>query len=399
MLLAANQLIGKKSGQMSGKRAATGPPGASELDCGSSVGSHDPDEDASCFGELSSDEEDDNLDPINDAGDYFLESGEEPDPGHPQFSLPVDPGNHSAGSLAAASAGRTGWNGNASTANMMLSPNHPEILGASAAPMDMSVSQFSASHSTGVAHSAASPGPHAAHSAGSSGWNGGAPRMNTMFSDHYPESLRQHLASLDRSADEFSAPLSTPAARHTRHHVVTGGETVAPRGCPKLFSPGSIERGHNLNQSGKQHGTSFHQFSSPEMGLPLHGNFVAGAGTGLSGGSSQNLQALSPTGEQSLQAPTGESQPPESVADNLPTIPRGKSIIHHELAAGNIVFFSIDLEHGGSWAGILQLSAQAFLQDGTILGEFNRFVKPPEGAHVPASLTGTHGLTQHSNQI
>ena len=211
---------------------------------------------------------------------------------------------------------------------------------------------------------------------------------------------------MDIPADPFSAPHSTPAARHTPHHVVTGGETIAPRGRPKLFSPGSIERGQRWRQSGKPHGTSFHSFSSPEMGPPVSGTFAAGNGMGPFGApgsgvpaDSQQLESLPADGGQSLEAASGVFQHPETVADNPTTVPRGKSIIHHELQAGNMVFFSVDLEHGGQWAGILQLSAQAFLLDGTILGEFNKYVKPPENAHVPASLTSTHGLTQHSDQI
>lgn len=59
---------------------------------------------------------------------------------------------------------------------------------------------------------------------------------------------------------------------------------------------------------------------------------------------------------------------------------RSTSLLHDDLLAGNCVFFSIDLETGGENCGIVQLSAVAFKLDGTLLGEYNSYVKPPDGS-------------------
>ena len=71
----------------------------------------------------------------------------------------------------------------------------------------------------------------------------------------------------------------------------------------------------------------------------------------------------------------------------------------------NLVFFSIDLEHGGDFAGILQLSAEAFVVDssgrtGKRLDLFNEFVKPPSGCiFIPDSLSDKHGLTLQTQEL
>ena len=82
-----------------------------------------------------------------------------------------------------------------------------------------------------------------------------------------------------------------------------------------------------------------------------------------------------------------------------PPIPRGCSEIHHDLTANNVVFFSIDLEHGGDWAGILQLSSVAFTLDGTELETFNEYVKPPTGAIIPDAQSEVNHLSQQSAAI
>lgn len=82
-------------------------------------------------------------------------------------------------------------------------------------------------------------------------------------------------------------------------------------------------------------------------------------------------------------APSNTNTPPpvaSPAAQPLPPIPKGRSAIHYDLEANNVVFFSIDLEHGGDYAGIMQLSSVAFNLDGEELGNFNQFVKPPTGS-------------------
>ena len=76
------------------------------------------------------------------------------------------------------------------------------------------------------------------------------------------------------------------------------------------------------------------------------------------------------------------------------------SIAHELLQADRCVFFSIDLEHGGDRAGILQLSAEAFSKNGERLGDtFDEYVKPPAGAPIPATQTAVHGLSLADRRI
>jgi hypothetical protein len=79
---------------------------------------------------------------------------------------------------------------------------------------------------------------------------------------------------------------------------------------------------------------------------------------------------------------------------------RQNSTISADLNAGRCVFFSIDLEHGGDKAGILQLSVEAFTRDGERLGEpFNLHVKPPAGSSIPTAMTDVHGLSVSDPRI
>ena len=76
------------------------------------------------------------------------------------------------------------------------------------------------------------------------------------------------------------------------------------------------------------------------------------------------------------------------------------SIAHELIQADRCVFFSIDLEHGGDRAGILQLSVEAFSKDGGRLGDtFDEYVKPPAGAPIPATQTAVHGLSLADQRI
>ena len=69
-------------------------------------------------------------------------------------------------------------------------------------------------------------------------------------------------------------------------------------------------------------------------------------------------------------------------------IPRSKSIAHHDIANNNIVYLSLDLETGGEYCGIIQLSGQLFRPNpADISGSdfidvedtFNSYVRPPDG--------------------
>jgi hypothetical protein len=73
---------------------------------------------------------------------------------------------------------------------------------------------------------------------------------------------------------------------------------------------------------------------------------------------------------------------------------RQNSIISADLNGDRCVFFSIDLEHGGDKAGILQLSMEAFTRVGEKLGEpFNMYIKPATGSSIPRAMTDVHGLS------
>jgi len=64
-------------------------------------------------------------------------------------------------------------------------------------------------------------------------------------------------------------------------------------------------------------------------------------------------------------------------------IPRGKSIAHHYMPS-KMVYVSFDVETGGEYCGIIQMSANTFRinnNDGKIEREsFDRYVKPRDGA-------------------
>jgi len=73
-------------------------------------------------------------------------------------------------------------------------------------------------------------------------------------------------------------------------------------------------------------------------------------------------------------------------------------LLHHWLEADLLVFFSVDLEHGGDLDGIVQLSAQASVLGGAALGGFNTCVKPPDGTCIQSSSTAVHSLALNDPQ-
>ena len=73
-------------------------------------------------------------------------------------------------------------------------------------------------------------------------------------------------------------------------------------------------------------------------------------------------------------------------ADRKP--PHAKSIAHFDLADNKIVFLSLNLETGGEYCGIIQLSVQLFRQNPAdpqqktfihVEETFNEYVRPPDG--------------------
>ena len=107
--------------------------------------------------------------------------------------------------------------------------------------------------------------------------------------------------------------------------------------------------------------------------------------------------------------PNGGTQQNENVAqgvahlDQLP-IPKNKSIAHNYIVSGNIVYCSFDIQTGGEFCGIVQMSAQKLRISGgnTIEVEeetFNAYVKPGDGAIWDERLTSIHGLSAAKPEI
>jgi hypothetical protein len=100
--------------------------------------------------------------------------------------------------------------------------------------------------------------------------------------------------------------------------------------------------------------------------------------------------------------------PTATVDESLP-IPRGKSLAHHYIKTNKVVYCSFDLEHGGEYCGVIQISAQLFRPNiADITGQdfvrvektFNQYIQPPEGAiWNEAACQATHKLHANSPQI
>ena len=89
---------------------------------------------------------------------------------------------------------------------------------------------------------------------------------------------------------------------------------------------------------------------------------------------------------------------PEDCDDQQTSAPTKKasasinSIIHKDFTANRVIFISLDIETGGPNCGILQLSASVVDQDGTLLGEYDTYVKPPPGAVFLPQAVAVHGI-------
>ena len=80
---------------------------------------------------------------------------------------------------------------------------------------------------------------------------------------------------------------------------------------------------------------------------------------------------------------------------------RSKYSIAHEWIDMNLaVLFHIDIEHAGDEAGIVQLSVVATDQTGhEVLGEFDRYVRPPEGAKWCTQQMNVHNIHPSQDRI
>jgi len=60
------------------------------------------------------------------------------------------------------------------------------------------------------------------------------------------------------------------------------------------------------------------------------------------------------------------------------------------------VLYSIDLEHGGPAAGVLQLSCIAFMLNGKELGQFDQYIFPVKNTTISPATSQIHKLTLQS---
>lgn len=94
---------------------------------------------------------------------------------------------------------------------------------------------------------------------------------------------------------------------------------------------------------------------------------------------------------------------------DAPPIPRNKSIAHFDLQNNTVVFCSLDLETGGEYCGIIQLSAELFrpnpsdplsLDHMKVEEAFDMYVKPPPNAiWNEEACRSSHGLTASSTEV
>jgi len=119
------------------------------------------------------------------------------------------------------------------------------------------------------------------------------------------------------------------------------------------------------------------------------------------------VENLGPSQPLIAAAPVDKTAPPFDPPTNPetpPTIPADKSIARHDLEYNKIVFCPLDVETGGKFCGIIQLSAELFHFDGNDVirdnNTFTQYINPPEGAlwNEVASQT-SHRLHANSPQI
>lgn len=107
---------------------------------------------------------------------------------------------------------------------------------------------------------------------------------------------------------------------------------------------------------------------------------------------------------EALQNTTMETK--HTIIEDLP-IPKGRSVAHHYFIDNQAVLCSFDIETGGEFCGIIQISAEIFRAN-DISGAnptirkaciFNEYVKPHDGALWDPNSTRIHGLSETSPQI
>jgi len=72
------------------------------------------------------------------------------------------------------------------------------------------------------------------------------------------------------------------------------------------------------------------------------------------------------------------------------------SVANEWFVTNSVVLFSLDMEHGGPVAGILQLSCIAFCPDGNELGKFDKFILPVKNSIISQESSKIHGISLNS---
>jgi len=121
-----------------------------------------------------------------------------------------------------------------------------------------------------------------------------------------------------------------------------------------------------------------------------------------------DLANFQPQNQSPTLQPPDNSNPTVDETTEPPCIPSGKSITHFDLLSNNVVYCSLDVETGGEYCGIIQLSVELFCFNNEdpdyrvdhIEPTFNEYVRPPDGAiWNEASAQTSHRLHANSPQI
>jgi hypothetical protein len=108
---------------------------------------------------------------------------------------------------------------------------------------------------------------------------------------------------------------------------------------------------------------------------------------------------------------TTKEVPSPALQDNQRPIPRNKSIAHWPISENRAVIMSLDIKGGGSYCGIVQISAEIFVilydehdptSEPTICHNnetFNEYINPGENALWDPQCTSVHGLHTQSPEI
>ena len=122
-----------------------------------------------------------------------------------------------------------------------------------------------------------------------------------------------------------------------------------------------------------------------------------------------------------LNLPTSQIPPPSN-QKGKPTVPAERSLTHNHMINKKAVYMSCDIETGGEYCGILQISAEVFrlnLMPGRNKGKdkafskrkdtaedivrdpntFNKYIKPGDRAIWSEQATKIHGLHEHHQKI